>query len=159
QNDPSAEWMAYAIQSADGNYYAHGTPPSSNYCVVSKGFKYPEVVMKMINVSQECGLMNYDWYNEVRGTGGKYAAAATQLLPVEIGAKYSNEISTRWKVVKDALDGVTNPEDIDSVAKNIYDQIKINQANPKKQLDAWMNDVAWTRGAAVFLDNPIQQNV
>jgi putative aldouronate transport system substrate-binding protein len=159
QNDPSAEWFAYGIASDDGNYYAHGASPAASFTVVRNGFKYPEVVMKLINISQDCLSNNADWYNELTGIGGKYANTTATLLPIYCSAKYTDEITRRWKVIKDALDGVTAPDSLDNTAKNAYDQIKINRESPKKDISAWANDVAWTRGANVFIEDKFQQNI
>lgn len=156
QNDWSAEWYAYGIAAVDGKYYARATLPASRILVIRKGFKYPEAIVKANNVSQDAELSLNEWYNALRAPGAKYGALATQLWPVEIGSKYFDEISRRWKIVKDAFDKGKDPATLDPQSRGIYENMKPDRDNPKQKIDSWTYNVAWSRGADVLLQHSYQ---
>ncbi len=160
QNDWGAQWYAYGIQAVDGSYYARATLPASGILVIRKGFKYPEAIVKANNISQDAELSLYPWYNELRAPGAKYGALATQLWPVQTGSKYFDEISRRWKIVKDAFDTGKDPATLDPQSQGIYNNMKPDRDNPEKHLlDSWTYDVAWSRGADVLLQHPYKMNI
>ncbi len=157
QNDWSAQWYAYGVQAVDGKYYARATLPASKVLVIRKGFRYPEAIVKANNVSQDAELSLYDWYNQLRNPGAKYGALATQFWPVNIGSKYYDEISRRWRIVKAAFDTNQDPATLDPQSREIYVNMKPDRDNPEKHLiDSWMYNVAWSHGADVLLQHSYQ---
>ena len=160
QNDWSADWRAYGIQGVDGAYHARSTLPASGMLVIRKGFPYPEAIFKANNIAQDAGLGLDPWWNDLTKPGGKYAALATQLWPVATGAKFYDEISRRWKIVKNAFDTNQDPATLDPQSQGIYLQMKPNRDNPKEhQIDSWTVNVAWTYGADVLLRHAYKANV
>jgi putative aldouronate transport system substrate-binding protein len=161
QNDWSANWYTYGIAATDGNYYYRATLPTSAFLFIKKGFKYPEALMKAINIQQQASVERaYPWYDALVAPGGKYSALATNFWPTGIGATYFDEISRRWKVIKSAIDGKASPDAIDPQAKLIFDQMKPDRENPEKHLlDSWTYNVAWSHGADVLLQHPYKMSM
>jgi putative aldouronate transport system substrate-binding protein len=160
QNDWNAQWYAYGIRAVDGNYWARATLPASQVLVIRKGFKYPEAIVKANNIPQDAELSLYPWYNELRAPGAKYGALAQSLWPVSTGSKYYDEISRRWKIVKDAFDTGKDPKTLDPQSQGIYLNMKPDRDNPEKHLlDSWTYNVAWSRGADVLLQHSYKMSV
>jgi putative aldouronate transport system substrate-binding protein len=160
QNDPKANWKAYGIINTDGKYIARGVSPARSFLVIRKGFAYPEAIVKANNIAQDGELSLYDWYNKLKAADGKYApGGARAAWPVQIGAKFSNEISLRWNVVKSIIDGYETPESVDPQAKQIYEQMKpfLDEPDTVKNFNAWVPTAAWASGADALLKNGYKQ--
>ncbi|WP_053374980.1 extracellular solute-binding protein [Paenibacillus sp. FJAT-27812] len=50
KQDPSAIWRAYLLQDEKGKSFGRQEAPINNIAVVKKGFKYPELVVKLLNL-------------------------------------------------------------------------------------------------------------
>lgn len=51
QKNPNAEWQPYLIQTdKDGQTSFASQNPNDKYVVVRKGYKHPEIVMKIVSV-------------------------------------------------------------------------------------------------------------
>lgn len=159
QNDWNADWRAHGIQGVDGVYHSRSTLPASGMLVIRKGFANPEAILKANNIAQDAGLGLDPWWNDLTKPGAKYASLAQSLWPVGVGAKYYDEISRRWKIVKNAFDTKQDPATLDPQSQGIYEQMKPDRDAPRKSLDSWTVNVAWTYGADVFLRHTYKPNV
>jgi putative aldouronate transport system substrate-binding protein len=160
KNDNTVQWKATLIQSEDGKYYQRGYSAQRGFLVIRKGLEHPEAVMKLINISEDCGLKKNEWYNELKwNDGAKYFTTAGPLLPPLPGAKYLDEISRRYKAIMDVVEGRVKMEDADPETAQLAASVIKEQEEPLADIGNWAQAVSWTEGAATFAEQNMIQKI
>lgn len=152
KNDPSAEWKAYPLLDANGVLNAAADKITSEYLVVKKGFKHPELAVKFANVSIESSMgkipeltdLNLNKYKDSNAKG----AFALTVKPA-----YTDTTNRSYKKFKDILAGSAQEDILDEAEKAIFGQIKAEKENPKKEVSNWQQYTSWMEGIGAVADS------
>ena len=105
QKNPNAEWQPYLIQTdKDGQTSFASQNPNDKYVVVRKGYKHPEIVMKIVSVLFDD--LRYD-EEDVREMERYY-----QARPLAINVDYKDALMRCYDSLKDAIQGRKKLEDL-----------------------------------------------
>lgn len=111
QKNPNAEWQPYLIQTdKDGQTSFASQNPNDKYVVVRKGYKHPEIVMKIVSV-----LFNDLRYDEedVREMERYYQDNVDPTArPLAINVDYKDALMRCYDSLKDAIQGRKKLEDL-----------------------------------------------
>ncbi|ANE48411.1 hypothetical protein SY83_21410 [Paenibacillus swuensis] len=153
KNDPNADWKPYAILSDDGKWYGTAKQRSWQWVVVKKGFKHPELAMKLVNINEEFELKRIPeltelWEKKVEEGGyNKFLP-----WPVAAAAKYEDEIERQYKLLKEALDKNDKSTLTEEFQKH-FDSIQKFKTDPKN-LDNWAAQRAWGDASEILTNTP-----
>jgi len=132
----NAQWTPYiAPANEDGTVTVYTQNPVSEYFVVSKKFKHPELLVKIASVSND--KMVYEDYakQELMDYIKKGVDSGTR--PVNILINDSNATTDMYKNIDLALKGEKDPESL-GADKGNYEKCKDYLANPNApSVDAW----------------------
>ncbi|MBC8079029.1 MAG: extracellular solute-binding protein [Gorillibacterium sp.] len=146
-NDKTADWTPYALQGKNGKLEVTAGTPVGTIIVVKKGFKYPELAMKWVNVWTE--NKDEEWTIELYN--GLYKDAVEK-NPILFGLAIDSTDKELKKAarLRDALDGkMTRDQLLTFDERDAYDQIskfKEGEKDPEnntKNMPGWQNYKAW----------------
>ncbi|WP_424768527.1 extracellular solute-binding protein [Paenibacillus sp. sgz302251] len=124
QNDPKANWQAYAAPlDAEGKYNVKVTNPSNGYLVVRKGYKHPEAPIKLNNL----------YLRDEAIHGNDFMLTRNYFAPLD-------EIGYEYKAMQEVLAGTKTPEDYADMPeykllKNSLETIKNSKLEPYDKVD------------------------
>lgn len=163
KNDPKANWQAYPIpMSADGTFKLKTQAPSDRYLVVKKGYKYPEAVLKIININ----VRDESKFDVTKGDVNE------EVLRLTID--YPDYCSVTVGALNDVLSGKKQPADfqpvtdsgysllqadvesIKSIKTQPYDNTDIQYWNPTANFTAWQRAYSMLAGYARFCDPSVK---
>lgn len=140
QNNPNANWQAYAVPlDMDGEFSPHMGNPSNQYLVVRKGYEHPEAAIKMQNL-----LYRDESKFDVNVAISNY--------PLRLVFASMDVMDVTYKMLKEVLAGTKKPEDLNlpgynllkADAENIkkvklepYDNYDIQYWNPNADIGVW----------------------
>jgi putative aldouronate transport system substrate-binding protein len=161
KNDNKAEWQSTVLVGEDGIAHAKGYGAIRSFTVVKKGFKYPEAIIKIMNVSQEAAVKKLDWYNKlVFDEGAKYLGSNVNipLFPIGVSAKDPFEITKRYYAIQDVLSGKVPLDEADPETKVQVNAIKNYEKATDKLADMGLWSLAnqFQVGAAGLVKNKLQ---
>lgn len=111
QKNPNAEWQPYLIQTdKDGQTSFASQNPNDKYVVVRKGYKHPEIVMKIVSVLFDD--LRYD-EEDVREMERYYQDNIDPTArPLAINVDYKDALMRCYDSLKDAIQGRKKLEDL-----------------------------------------------
>lgn len=111
QKNPNAEWQPYLIQTdKDGRTSFASQNPNDKYVVVRKGYKHPEIVMKIVSVLFDD--LRYD-EDDVREMERYYQDNVDPTArPLAINVDYKDALMRCYDSLKDAIQGRKKLEDL-----------------------------------------------
>ena len=111
QKNPNAEWQPYLIQTdKDGQTSFASQNPNDKYVVVRKGYKHPEIVMKIVSVLFDD--LRYD-EDDVREMERYYQDNVDPTArPLAINVDYKDALMRCYDSLKDAIQGRKKLEDL-----------------------------------------------
>lgn len=111
QKNPNAEWQPYLIQTdKDGQTSFASQNPNDKYVVVRKGYKHPEIVMKIVSVLFDD--LRYD-EEDVREMERYYQDNVDPTArPLAINVDYKDALMRCYDSLKDAIQGRKKLEDL-----------------------------------------------
>ena len=111
QKNPNAEWQPYLIQTdKDGRTSFASQNPNDKYVVVRKGYKHPEIVMKIVSVLFDD--LRYD-EEDVREMERYYQDNVDPTArPLAINVDYKDALMRCYDSLKDAIQGRKKLEDL-----------------------------------------------
>lgn len=111
QKNPNAEWQPYLIQTdKDGQISFASQNPNDKYVVVRKGYKHPEIVMKIVSVLFDD--LRYD-EEDVREMERYYQDNVDPTArPLAINVDYKDALMRCYDSLKDAIQGRKKLEDL-----------------------------------------------
>ena len=111
QKNPNAEWQPYRIQTdKDGQTSFASQNPNDKYVVVRKGYKHPEIVMKIVSVLFDD--LRYD-EDDVREMERYYQDNVDPTArPLAINVDYKDALMRCYDSLKDAIQGRKKLEDL-----------------------------------------------
>lgn len=111
QKNPNAEWQPYLIQTdKDGQTSFTSQNPNDKYVVVRKGYKHPEIVMKIVSVLFDD--LRYD-EEDVREMERYYQDNVDPTArPLAINVDYKDALMRCYDSLKDAIQGRKKLEDL-----------------------------------------------
>lgn len=111
QKNPNAEWQPYLIQTdKDGQTSFASQNPNDKYVVVHKGYKHPEIVMKIVSVLFDD--LRYD-EEDVREMERYYQDNVDPTArPLAINVDYKDALMRCYDSLKDAIQGRKKLEDL-----------------------------------------------
>lgn len=132
QNNPSADWKAYPLLSADGKLNVGANPSPAGYLVVKKGFKHPELLMKLINLSTE---FKDKTIPELQDAYEKYEQAGTVSVAqhpqyVDLAVIEPAMIYNQQKKYNDILAGKADKSILLPTEISSFEQIEAEMKNP-----------------------------
>jgi len=146
-NIKSADWTPYALKGKNGKLEVAAGTPTGSIIVVKKGFKYPELPMKWVNVWNEHSQTQWaiDLYN------GLYKDAIEKNpITFNLGADPTDKDLKKAARLNDALNGKITRDQLTTFdEKDAYDQISKFKAGDKepdnntKNMPGWQNYKAW----------------
>ncbi|MEC0090638.1 extracellular solute-binding protein [Paenibacillus macquariensis] len=140
QNNPKANWQAYAVPlDINGEFTPHMGNPSNQYLVVRKGYEHPEAAIQMQNL-----LFRDESKFDVNVAISNY--------PLRLVFASMDVMDVTYKMMKEVLAGTKKPEDLNlpgynllkTDAENIkkvklepYDNYDIQYWNPNADIGVW----------------------
>ncbi|OXM13328.1 extracellular solute-binding protein [Paenibacillus herberti] len=124
QNDPKANWQAYALPlDAEGKYNVKVANPSSGFLVVRKGYENPEAPIKLNNL----------YLRDEAIHGNDFMMVRNFFAPLD-------EIGFEYKALQEVLAGTKKPEDFGDMPeykllKNSVATIKNSKLEPYDKMD------------------------
>lgn len=111
QKNPNAEWQPYLIQTdKDGQTSFASQNPNDKYVVVRKGYKHPEIVMKIVSVLFDD--LRYD-EEDVREMERYYQDNVDPTArPLAINVDYKDALMRCYDSLKDAIQGRKKLKDL-----------------------------------------------
>ena len=111
QKNPNSEWQPYLIQTdKDGQTSFASQNPNDKYVVVRKGYKHPEIVMKIVSVLFDD--LRYD-EEDVREMERYYQDNVDPTArPLAINVDYKDALMRCYDSLKDAIQGRKKLEDL-----------------------------------------------
>lgn len=111
QKNPNAEWQPYLIQTdKDGQTSFASQNPNDKYVVVRKGYKHPEIIMKIVSVLFDD--LRYD-EEDVREMERYYQDNVDPTArPLAINVDYKDALMRCYDSLKDAIQGRKKLEDL-----------------------------------------------
>ncbi|QHW29949.1 extracellular solute-binding protein [Paenibacillus rhizovicinus] len=151
-NNPKGEWKAYPIMTGDhvnvGNEFF-----SNTFLVVKKGFAHPELAMKFMNVLKQASQLKIPEIQDLETTGiykasdstrGQYGLNNNMISPV-----FTDTTARTVRKFDDIFAGKAQADILDIAEKPIFDQVKSEKDNPKKDLNNYKTYLAWMEGNGV----------
>ncbi|AZN40321.1 type 2 periplasmic-binding domain-containing protein [Paenibacillus albus] len=131
-NDPHAEWKAYALLSEDGKLNVGSSPTPGGFVVVRKGFEHPELAIQLMNLSTEFADKSIP---ELKPVYEKYDKAVTVAVAkhaqyVDLSIADPAAIYNQQKKYDDILAGKADESILLENEKGGLDQIKAEMKTP-----------------------------
>ncbi|QHT60814.1 hypothetical protein GXP70_13220 [Paenibacillus lycopersici] len=151
-NNPKGEWKAYPVMTDDhvnvGNEFF-----SNAFLVVKKGFAHPELAMKFMNVLKQASQLKIPEIQELETTGIYKASDSTRgmygLNNNQISPAFTDTTARTVRKFDDIFAGKAQTDILDTAEKPIFDQVKSEKDNPKKDLNNYKTYLAWMEGNGV----------
>lgn len=127
--DKSADWQPYMISTnADGSTSFVTQNPSYKYVVVRKGFKHPEIVMKINSVLFDYFRCTDESLNEL----GQYYIDNVDptARPLAINIDYQDALKRSYENITDALNNKIEPYNLQLLEHSYFQQCKRYLENP-----------------------------
>ncbi|MBC8079019.1 MAG: extracellular solute-binding protein [Gorillibacterium sp.] len=146
--DTKSDWKAYQLTS-DGTVRASMSFPVTKFLVVRKGYKHPDLAVKLVNVTTAANDSKYPELTQRRlDLTAKYGADKTDpdtIFPRGgIGALDTTLKS--YKKFESILSGKADTSILDIAESLIYPDLKANQDNPRKDVNKYKNYINWMYG-------------
>ncbi|MBC8080998.1 MAG: extracellular solute-binding protein [Gorillibacterium sp.] len=147
-----ADWKPFVIKNVNGKVQQTVGAPSWNFVVVKKGFKHPELAMKLVNLAQEVKERKYPEMSKLMDTEQKDGGYKDSMLPwpltTDITSVPADEIIRSFKMYKDVYDGVTTRDSLSIDKQQQYDKVKkymdsIKDDPTKRDLETWADYRGW----------------
>lgn len=156
-NNPKAEWKAYPIMTGDhvnvGNDFY-----SNSFIVVKKGFEHPELAVKIMNIMKANSSKKIPELLELETTGIYKASDSTRTqwgLNSQVVPVFPDTTARTVKKFDDIFAGTAKEDILDIAEKPIFDQVKSEKDNPKKDLNNYKTYLAWMEGNGVVSRNKL----
>ncbi|WP_308635108.1 extracellular solute-binding protein [Paenibacillus silvisoli] len=150
-NNPKAEWKAYPIMTGDhvnvGNEFY-----SNSFMVVKKGFKHPELAVKIMNTMKANSTKKIPELLELETNGIYKASDSTRNqwgLNTQVSPAFPDTTARTVKKFDQIFAGTAKEDILDVAEKPIFDQVKSEMDNPKKDLNNYKTYLAWMEGNGV----------
>lgn len=133
KNDPNADWQPFMLEDVDGNNSFAMGDYTNSFVVVKKGYPYPEIALKILNVQNDLsyGLNDapqyYPNFNEIWNL----------LFPVPFLIEQPYVVERMGTEYQGALDGELDPAQFSEAMKLEYDQIQKDIAAPRSDSANW----------------------
>lgn len=154
QNNGDAVWKAYGLPGKDGKLHASYNKLASNYLVVKKGFKYPELAVKLANLATAMKMNQFPDITEVRLEQYKDAPGAVWGF-VGGNSQVVDPLTVEktQKKITEVMAGRMDIGSLDREEKSIYESVKkfepnIGKTVAKEQVGDWQQYAAWVYGLA-----------
>ncbi|WNR46139.1 extracellular solute-binding protein [Paenibacillus roseipurpureus] len=161
QNNPNANWKAYSLPGKDGKIHATFDKLATQYLVVKKGFKNPELAVKLANLSTAMKMNKYPDISKKRLEDYSAASSSAQWGFVGGGAQVIDPftVESTQKKITDVIGGKLDVSKLDQEEKSIYDKIKKFEPNvgkpvAKELVPDWQQHAAWMYGLAPTTKTP-----
>lgn len=160
QTNPGADWRAYAIPAADGHIKAGFNKVTNAYIVVRKGFKHPELAVKLVNVITAMKMNEFPDMSEKRLVGYKNAAEKWPVFPGMAGIiNDPTTVEDSLRQIKDVIAGKLDVGKLDQEEKSIYEKIQgfaplVGKPVPADKIPDWQQYAAWMYGLNPTLETP-----
>ena len=144
QKNPNAEWQPYLIQTdKDGQTSFASQNPNDKYVVVRKGYKHPEIVMKIVSVLFDD--LRYD-EEDVREMERYYQDNVDPTArPLAINVDYSDALSICYSEIIEVLNGTKDESELPILEKSYYESCKAYLDDPDnattEQWSAYMSRI------------------
>ncbi|SDW71477.1 extracellular solute-binding protein [Paenibacillus sp. CF384] len=157
-NNPDADWIAVSAPiNEDGKLTTVENDPLAGIVVVSKKFKHPEAIVKALNAGYdslrgngEAGAASYEHWNK-NSPGMGWGT-----MPIPIAIDYNNAI----EVLLDDLNRALEADDPSLITlkgfTGTFDRIKANRANPKADINMYLEEQARIVGTAAAVDENLE---
>lgn len=144
KNDPKAEWKPFtAPLDADGKFTSYDQNPVGGFLVVNKDYANPEAVVKVLNVEYE-GIRKLDPESAgiYKGLNVSWTIwpFSVQIDTEDAAYRFHTELKAAWEA--------KDPSKLSDELKMMYENVKKNSENPKKDLAAWSDAMARMDGSA-----------
>ncbi|WP_164545699.1 extracellular solute-binding protein [Paenibacillus albus] len=156
-NNPKGEWKAYPIMTGDhvnvGNDFY-----SNSFIVVKKGFEHPELAVKIMNIMKANSSKKIPELLELETTGIYKASDSTRTqwgLNGQVVPVFPDTTARTVKKFDDIFAGTAKEDILDVAEKPIFDQVKSEKDNPKKDLNNYKTYLAWMEGNGVVSRNKL----
>jgi len=137
-SDSKVEWIPVtAPLDANGKMNVHSQDPTGEFLVVRKGFEHPEAVAKVLNVQTD-GLRMLDPEASKLYNGKRMP---WRLWPFTIQIDDENVIYKINQKLVAAWDK-QDPSELNAEHKAMYERVKRNSENPKKDMTDWAETLA-----------------
>lgn len=147
QNVPDADWKPYVITGANGKINYGATTPSLSMVVVKKGFKYPELPIKWINVHQQ--NKDSEMFIKIQQEVFKDANEKSPIW-LGMGVERTDKILTQADTIVKAVKGEIDPSSLPFNNQDAYNNIAsyLNELQnepqaPSKHMLQWQNTRSW----------------
>ncbi|MBP1990314.1 extracellular solute-binding protein [Paenibacillus eucommiae] len=138
QNNPKADWQAYAVPlDSEGKYNTRLLPASTQFVVVKKGVKNPEAIIKLLNVEAEYAV-DPELDPNVNPA----------YWPLRVVFAEADIVEQEYKTMKKLVDGEIKPEDMEEKFKPFYENYLKYKENPTADIGAWSSVTAYMSGVA-----------
>lgn len=161
QNVPDADWKPYAIPAKNGKLNMGATNTSNTVLVVKKGFKYPELPIKWLNVYN--ANRDTEWW--VKTSQDKYKDANEKAtIWSGISIMRTDDIVNQAKDIVAAVNGEKDPatlpfknNDAFTNIKKFIDELQSQPQAASKNLLQWQNTRSWydAMGSAAKLESNV----
>ena len=154
--NPNAQWTPYiAPANEDGTVTVYTQNPVSEYFVVSKKFKHPELLVKIASVTND--KMVYEDYAKPELMDYIKKGVDSGTRPVNILINDSNATTDMYKNIDLALKGEKDPESL-GADKGNYEKCKDYLANPENpSADAWSGYTSRMISPKLMLDTKLNE--
>lgn len=156
-NNPKGEWKAYPILTGDhvnvGNEFY-----SNSFMVVKKGYAHPELAVKIMNTMKANSTKKIPELLELETTGIYKASDSTRNqwgLNAQISPAFPDTTARTVKKFDEIFAGTAQEGILDIAEKPIFDQVKSEKDNPKKDLNNYKTFLAWMEGNGVVSHNKL----
>lgn len=156
KKNPKADWKPYIIsKNGDGKITAYTQNPTSEFYVVRKGFKHPELLPKIASAINDKLVREDKNYKPVvdfvRGgyDGGK---------PLNIMINFDDATAQMYKDLKATVDGKKDPKSLSLDDSTSYNNIKNYLKNPKNpDPNAWSGYTSRIVAGKLMAETPIKE--
>jgi putative aldouronate transport system substrate-binding protein len=158
KNNPDADWIAVSAPVNDeGKLTTLENDPLAGIVVVSKKFAHPEAIVKTLSVEYDslrgngdAGAANYKLWNE-HSPGMGWGT-----MPIPIAIDYNNSIQILLNDLNKAL-AADDPSLLTIKGfEGSFDRIKANRANPKKDINNYLEEQARIVGTTAAVDSNLE---
>jgi putative aldouronate transport system substrate-binding protein len=135
KKNPKANWKPYIIsKNGDGKITAYTQNPTSEFYVVRKGFKHPELLPKYASAIDKLVRVDKDYKPVVDFVRGGFDGGN----PLNISVNFNNATAQMYKNLKATVDGKKDPKSLTLDDAASYNNIKNYLKNPKNPgANAW----------------------
>ncbi|WP_197479977.1 type 2 periplasmic-binding domain-containing protein [Paenibacillus swuensis] len=151
KSDANSNWKAYTLKDAEGITKAGSSYQTQGYLVVRKGYEHPEVILKAMNIIDKSSSGEYEEINQLdMGTYKDGFKRDVYGIGGDIG--YKDTVMRTVKKFREIMAGKAGKDLLDPEETKIYEQIERDTAAPKKDMNDYIQKVAWLDGIGAIAD-------